>query len=238
VAQGWSEEIGRLEEMLRAVDAWRQTNPEYGVCGARLAATVPEVVKAQVLALLEGASEAAKDGSLDGLRILVPFLSHVGELDHYLQLTEGVAEEVADRQGTQVSHSVGATIETTRAALVADQLASRVDFLCIDSDGLTASVFSSSREGTGKFLPPYKAGGIIAADPFSSLDEEGVGFLIQLAVERARSTRADVEIGVFGSYCDDPAPTRLFHGWGLDSVSCHLSYLLAARLSAAQAVIG
>ncbi len=234
LAQRWSEDIERLEELLRAVDGWTQANPEYGLRGARLAVAAPDVVRAQLEALFD----AAGAGSVGELRILVPRVTYSGEVEHYLQLISNVADTAGEREGKRVAHRVGAAIETPRAALVAHQLASDVDFLCFDGDGLTASVLSCSQEERSKFLPGYIGEGIIDSDPFSSADEEGVGSLIRLGVEGARSARADIEIGIYGSHCHEPASMRLLHEWGLDAVACHPSHLLAARLSAARAAIG
>jgi pyruvate,orthophosphate dikinase len=233
LAQRWSEDIERLEEMLRAVDGWTEANPEYGLRGARLAVAAPDVVRAQLEALFD----AAAAGCLGDLRILVPCVSFSGELEHYLQAISTVADMADEREGKRIALHVGAAIETARAALVADQLASKVDFLCFDGEGLTASVLSCSQEERGKFLPGYMDEGIIGSNAFSTADEEGVGSLIRLAVERARSGRPDIEIGIYGSHCQEPASMRLLHEWGIDAVVCDLSHLLAARLSAAQAVV-
>ncbi|MGB3905885.1 MAG: pyruvate, phosphate dikinase [Anaerolineae bacterium] len=237
LVHGSNEDIGRQERMLRAIDAWRQSNPEYALRGARLVAALPNVVGAQIHSLFEGACDACRDGALDRLQILVPFVSHGGEINHYLQLIRETAQGVMDKTGVAFAYRVGAAIATPRAALLAGELASQADFLCIDSDGLTESVFCLSRQDRTKLLPAYSAGGIIGADPFSTLDERGVGSLIQSAVDRARSARAGIEIGLYGAHTRDPASIRRIHEWGLDSVSCHVSNLLAVRLMAAQAAI-
>ncbi len=234
LAQRWSEEMGRLEEMLRAVDGWTQAIAEYGLRGARLGIAAPDVVRAQLEALFN----AAGAGSVGDLRILVPCVTYSGEVEHYLQVISNVADTVGEREGKRIAHSVGAIIETPRAALVADQLASKVDFLCFDRDGLTAGVLSCSQEERRKFLPGYMGEGIIGFDPFSTADEEWVGSLIRLAVERARAARPDIGIAIYGSHCHEPASMQLLHEWGLDALVCDLSQLLAARLSAAQAAIG
>ncbi len=231
-------EIGPLEEVLRAVDDWTQANPEYGLRGARLVVAAPDVVRAQLEGLFEGASDAARAGLVVDLGILVPFVNYPGEVDHYRQLIAQVAQTAGEREGARVAPRVGAGIESARSALVAGQLASKVDFLCFDGDGLTASVLSCSQEARSRFLPAYLTEGIIASDPFSTVDEEGVGALMRLAVERARSARANIEIRVYGIDSTDPVSIRLFHEWGLDALACDPSHLLAARLSAAQAAIG
>ncbi|TKJ29102.1 MAG: pyruvate, phosphate dikinase [Chloroflexi bacterium B3_Chlor] len=237
VEQGWKEDIGEREQLLQAIDAWRQTNPEYGLRGARLAVAVPSVVRAQVEALVEGTCDVAGDNSPVHLRILVPFVVDSGEVHHFLGLIREVVHQVMEREGVGVSYQVGAAIATPRAALVAGELASQADFLCIDSDALTQTVFSLSREDRSRFLPAFLAEGLIAADPFSTLDEKGVGSLIRSAVDSARSARPGIEIGVYGIPTQDPVSVRLFHEWGLDSVSCHVSNLLAVRFMAAQAAI-
>jgi pyruvate,orthophosphate dikinase len=237
LVHGWNENIGKQEQMLRAIDAWRPSSPGYALRGARLVAALPNVVGAQTQAIFEGACDACRDGALDRLQILVPFVSHGGEINHYLQLIRETAQGVMDKTGAAFAYRVGAAIATPHAALVAGKLASHADFLCIDSDGLTESVICLSRQDRTKLLPAYLAGGIIGTDPFSTLDEKGVGSLIQSAVDRARSARAGIEIGLYGAHTRDPASIRRIHEWGLDSVSCHVSNLLAVRLMAAQAAI-
>ncbi len=231
-------EIGPLEEVLRVVDDWTQANPEYGVRGARLAVAAPDVVQAQLEGLFEGASDAAKAGFVVDLGILVPFVNCPGEVDQYRQLIAQVAQTAGEGEGARLAPRVGAGIESARSVLVVGQLASKVDFLCFDRDGLTASVLSCSREGRSRFIPAYLTEGLIVSDPFSTVDEEGVGALMRMAVERARSARADIEIRMYGIRSADPVSIRLFHEWGFDALACDPSHLLAARLSAAQAAMG
>lgn len=232
---GWNEEIGRKEQILQAIDAWRQASPSFGLRGVRLIAALLEILSLQLQALFEGACDTAKENLAIHPQVLIPFVSHVSEASNCLELVRETARATMQREGVEFSYRVGAVIELPRAGTAAGEIASQVDFLCIDSDGLTQSVFGYAREDSNKFLPAYVTKGVLHANPFITMDEDGVGWLVQLAVDRARSACTDIEIGIYGSYSQDLTSMRLYHQWGLDYVSCHLSYLLAARLAAAQA---
>jgi pyruvate,orthophosphate dikinase len=215
---GWNEEIGQREEMLQAVDAWRQSCPRQSLRGARLTSVAPDVIEAQVGSLFAAVCHLEDEELPDDLRILVPFVSHVEEMEYLISLMEGIADKVQGSSGKSFSYSVVAAIETPWAAVAAGELGGLVDFLCIDTDGLTeaASRFSS---GDGERSPL-----------------ESAASLIQLAASRARAARPEVEVGVYGRYCQDRQAIVLFDEWGLDFVCCHPSYLLKVRLMAGQVV--
>ncbi len=236
-AQGWSEEIGQREKMLEAIDSLRQSNPEFGLRGIRLLAAFPELVKAQMEALLQAAADVRGEGSSIDLGILIPFASHAGEIRRVLEALGDIAHRVAETTGTPISYRVGAVVETPRAAIVADDLASLVEFVCFDTDSLTDAVFCLSREDSSKLLSGYVAEGITGSDPLTALDVEGVGSLMRLAVERARTGRPGIEIGVCGSHCLDPTAMSLLDEYRVDFVACHLSQLLSARLMAGQQAV-
>jgi len=213
---GWNEEIGQREEMLQAVDAWRQSCPRQSLRGAGLASAAPDVIEAQVESLFTALCHLEDEELPDDLRILVPFVSRAEEMEYLLTLIDGAAEKMRKSAGKSISYSVGAAIETPRAAVAAGELAAQVDFLCIDTDGVT--------ETASRFSPGD-------GERFS---REGPGSLIQLALDRARAARPDVEVGVYGRYCQDRQAIDLFDEWGLDFVCCHPSYLLKVRLMAGQ----
>jgi pyruvate,orthophosphate dikinase len=214
---GWNEEIGQREEMLQAVDAWRQSCPRQNLRGARLALAVPDVIEAQVESLFAAVCHLGDEERPDDLRILVPFVSRVEEMQYLLSLMEGIADKAQESSGKSISYSVGAALETPRAAAAAGEFGALVDFLCIDTDGLA--------ETASRFSP--------GAERFTG---EGAASLIQLAMDRARATRPEVEVGVYGSHCQDRRAIVLFDEWGLDFVCCHPSCLLKTRLMAGQVV--
>jgi pyruvate,orthophosphate dikinase len=234
----WNEEIGRKEELLRGVDAWRQSSPGCELRGARLAPVAPRFVEAQVEALLLAASDVADEHVLPNLSILIPFVSHLGEMECVLQLMRAAARRTAKMAGAAVSYRVGAAVQTPRAASVAGKLATMVDFLCIDTDGLTETAYCVSRDEGRRYLAQQAGGRSTAGDPFTSLDVEGVGSLIRLAVDRARAGRRDVEIGACGNQCQDRRAVQLFDELGLDFLACHPDHLLPVRLMAGQMASG
>ncbi len=234
----WNEEIGRKEELLRGVDGWRQSSLGCGLRGARLALVAPRFVEAQVEALFLAACDVAHEHVPTNLSILIPFVSHPGEIECVLELVRSVARRTAEMAGAAVSYRVGAAVETPRAASVAGKLASMVDFLCIDTDGLTETAYCVSLDEGRRYLVEQATEGSTGGDPFTSLDVEGVGSLIRLAAERARAGRRGVEIGACGSLCGDRGAVQLFDELGLDFLSCQPAHLLPVRLMAGQTTSG
>jgi pyruvate,orthophosphate dikinase len=232
--QNWSEEIGQREKLLAAIDSMRQSHPEFGLRGIRLLAVFPELLEAQMEALLQAAADVRAEGSSIDLGILIPFVSGAGEVTRVVEVLKDVAHRVAETGGRAVAYRVGAVVETPRAAIVAHDLASLVDFLCFDTDSLTDAVTCLSREDGGRLLSEYAAEGLLGRDPLAALDVEGVGSLVRMAVERARTGHPGIEVGAYGSHCLDPAAMSLFDECGVDFVACHLSQLLGARLMAGQ----
>jgi pyruvate,orthophosphate dikinase len=232
--QNWSEEIGDRERLLAAIDSMRQSHPQFGLRGIRLLAVFPGLLEAQMEALLQAAADVRAEGSSVDLGILIPFVSHAGELTRALEVMEDVADRAAEAGKEPIPYRVGAVVETPRAAIVAHDLASLVDFLCFDTDSLTDAVMCLSREDSGRVLSEYAAEGLLGRDPRAALDMEGVGSLVRLAVERARTGHPGIEVGAYGSHCLDPAAMSLFDECEMDFVACHLSQLLGARLMAGQ----
>jgi pyruvate,orthophosphate dikinase len=230
----WNEEIGRKEELLQGVDAWRQCSPGCGLRGARLAVVVPQFVEAQVEALFLAACDVADEHVPTNLGILIPFVSHPGEIECVLQLMRSAAQRAAEMAGATVSYCVGAAVETPWAVTVVGTLAKMVDFLCIDTDALTEAAYCVSRDEGRRYLAEQAREGSAAGDPFTSLDVEGVGSLIRLAAERARVGRRGVQIGACGSTCGDRGAVQLFDELGFDFLSCQPTHLLPVRLRAGQ----
>jgi pyruvate,orthophosphate dikinase len=224
--------------LLRGVDAWQQTGPGCGLRGARLALVVPRLVEAEVEALFLAACDVADMHVPTDLSILIPFVSHPGEVEGVLRLIQTVTQRITEVSGATISYRVGAAVETLRAASVAGELAKMVDFLCIDTDGLTEAAWCVSlAEGRG-VLREQDREGSTAGDAFTSLDVKGVGALIRLAVKRARAGRRGIEIGVCGNHCQERGAVQLFDELGLDFLSCQPAHLLPVRLMAGQIASG
>ncbi len=237
VLYGWNEEIGTREALLRAVDGWRQSNPDFALRGVRLASALPEVAEAQIEALLGAACDVPSEELPSDLGILIPFVTHVGEIRQVLRLIQNVAHRLGETTGARISYRLGAMIETPRAAAVAGQLSSVVDLLCIDSDALTETVFSASREDGRRFLTMRSSDGQASSSPFPA-DVQGVGVLMRLAIDQARASSAECEIAIRGSHVQDRSMLAAFDEWGVDFVCCQPSRLLKARLTAGQVASG
>src|SRR5262249_45654119 len=162
---------------------------------------------------------------------------HVGELRDQGALVRRVAEEVMGKKGVRVEYLVGTMIEVPRAAVTADQIASEAEFFSFGTNDLTQLTFGFSRDDAGKFLPAYVARKILSADPFVSIDVEGVGSLVEYAVQRGRGARPKLKVGICGEHGGDPASVEFCHAAGLDYVSCSPFRVPIARLAAAQAAV-
>ncbi len=231
--------VGRLSEaqtMFERVDALHESNPMLGLRGVRLGLRRPELTRMQARAIFEAAVEVADEGGDPRPEIMVPLVSHANELERQRALIEDVAATVlGDRS---ISYQVGTMIEVPRAALTADQIAQHADFLSFGTNDLTQMTFAMARDDSeSAFLLAYLADGILAQNPFASIDEDGVGRLMGLALEGARSTRPDIGTGVCGEHGGDPASIALCHAMGLDYVSCSAYRIPVARLAAAHAAL-
>ncbi|MDY8109435.1 pyruvate, phosphate dikinase [Fulvimarina sp. 2208YS6-2-32] len=220
------------------VEALEEFNPMLGHRGCRLAISYPEIAEVQSRAIFEAAVEAGrKTGAAVTPEIMVPLVSLRRELDFVKARIDAVATEVMKETGTKIDYRVGTMIELPRAAVRADTIAEVADFFSFGTNDLTQTVFGISRDDAGTFLSTYVREGIIERDPFQSVDVEGVGELIQIAVEKARRTKPHIELGVCGEQGGDPASIAFFAEAGLDYVSCSPFRVPIARLAAAQAAI-
>ena len=234
---GDPEELARKEELLERVKALSETNPMLGHRGCRLGIAYPEITAMQVQAVLEAAIRLSREGVRVKPEIMIPLVGTVQELDHQRRVVDRVAREVMQREGIEVEYDVGTMIEVPRAALLAGEIVRRADFFSFGTNDLTQMTFGFSRDDAGRFLPGYVAGGILDHDPFVSLDVEGVGQLVRLAVERAREVNPNLKTGLCGEHGGDPASIGFCHTVGLDYVSCSPFRVPIARLAAAQAAI-
>jgi pyruvate,orthophosphate dikinase len=232
-------ELGVPEAALRAkVDSLREFNPMLGHRGCRLAITYPEIYAMQTRAIVEAAVACADAGVRVRPEIMIPLAFGREELTVLRELVERSAREVLAARGKRLQYKIGTMIEVPRAALVANQIALVADFFSFGTNDLTQTVLALSRDDAGKFLPEYVEREIVPADPFVSLDEPGVGQLIEIAVERGRRARRGLKVGICGEHGGDPASIRFCERARLDYVSCSPFRVPIARLAAAQAALG
>ena len=214
-----------------------ELNPMLGHRGCRLGITFPEIYEAQVQAIMEAACELTREGVEVQPEIMVPLVGHKRELEILRERIARVCAEVISAQGATPQYTIGTMIEVPRAALRADHIAEVADFFSFGTNDLTQMTLGLSRDDSGRFLPEYVAQGIFPQDPFATLDQDGVGQLIELAVKKGRAIREGLKIGICGEHGGDPASIEFFHGIGLDYVSCSPYRVPIARLAAAHAVL-
>ena len=229
------ERKARLDERLAKIDELREANPMLGHRGCRLGITNPEIYGMQVEAIMEAACIVAEQGGKVEPEIMIPLTGTVGEMRVTYDQTKKVADGVVARMGVPVKYTVGTMIEVPRAALIADKIAHDAEFFSFGTNDLTQMTFGYSRDDVAKFLPAYLQKGILQHDPFSVLDQEGVGELIRIGIERGRHTRADLKVGICGEHGGEPSSVEFCHKVGMTYVSCSPFMIPIARLSAAQA---
>jgi pyruvate, orthophosphate dikinase len=224
-------------EIARKVSELHEFNPMLGHRGVRLCITYPEICGMQVRAILRAACEVAAEGVEVQPEIMIPLALSKQELDAMKEIVTRVAGEVFAETGRTVKYKFGTMIELPRAALLAHQLAETAEFFSFGTNDLTQTALGLSRDDAGRFLPQYVERGVLPADPFVSIDTEGVGELVRIAVERGKKTRPELSIGICGEHGGDPASIELFEQVGLGYVSCSPFRVPIARLAAAQATL-
>ena len=230
--------LGVAAEKLRAKrNALHEFNPMLGHRGCRLGVTFPEIYEAQARAIMEAACDLTREGVHVIPEIMIPLVGYKRELDMLRERITRVCTEVATAKGETVPYTIGTMIEVPRATLVADAIALTAEFFSFGTNDLTQMTLGLSRDDAGKFLADYVNQGIFPQDPFVSLDQTGVGLLIDLAVKKGRATRADLKIGICGEHGGDPASIEFCHKTGLDYVSCSPYRVPIARLAAAHAAL-
>uniref|UniRef100_A0A831XES8 Pyruvate, phosphate dikinase n=1 Tax=Geobacter metallireducens TaxID=28232 RepID=A0A831XES8_GEOME len=228
-----------VQTLKNKVDYLHEFNPMLGHRGCRLGLTFPEIYDMQVQAIMEAACELTKnEGFTIVPEIMIPLVGVVTELARLRENTVRVCEEVMARYGVKVEYLIGTMIELPRAAITADEIAREADFFSFGTNDLTQTTFGLSRDDAGKFLPFYVESGLLEEDPFVSLDQNGVGVLVKMAVEKGRATRPGIKLGICGEHGGDPASVIFCHNIGLDYVSCSPFRVPIARLAAAHAVLG
>ncbi|MDP3869417.1 pyruvate, phosphate dikinase [Phenylobacterium sp.] len=226
-------------KLLARAKELHEVNPMLGHRGCRLGVAYPEIYEMQVRAILEAAIEVVQSGKAAPIpEIMHPLVSKGLEMKFLRELTDRVAKQVMAEKGVTIDYRVGTMVELPRAAIRADDLAEHAEFFSFGTNDLTQTTFGISRDDSGRFLGAYIDKGIFERDPFVTLDQEGVGDLIRIAVERGRKTRPDIKLGICGEHGGDPASIDFCEKVGLDYVSCSPFRVPIARLAAAQAAIG
>ncbi len=226
-----------IKELQKRIDALHEVNPMMGLRGVRLGIVYPEITETQFRALFEATAQLKQEGNDPHLEIMVPLTINVNELKHQKAIAERVKAEVEAKYGMTIDYMYGTMIEIPRATLVADQIADVAQFFSFGTNDLTQMTFGFSRDDVNAIVGTYLEEKIIPADPFNTLDQEGVGQLVKLGVERGRSTRNNLKCGVCGEHGGDPASVEFFYNTGLNYVSCSPFRVPVARLASAQAAI-
>jgi pyruvate, orthophosphate dikinase len=232
-------ELEGKKRLLGAVEGLREQNPMLGLRGVRLGIHMPELVRMQVRAIFEAACAVAKKGVVVKPKVMIPLASTSAELMVEREILEDEAKKVMDEQGAKVAYQFGTMIEIPRAALVADKIAEYAEFFSFGTNDLTQTTFGISRDDaeTG-FLMEYLQKGILKDNPFATIDQEGIGKLMEMGVQLGRQRRKKLEIGICGEHGGDPRSIDFCHRIGLDYVSCSPYRVPIARLAAAHAALG
>ena len=225
-----------VEHLKNKIAELHEFNPMMGHRGCRLDVTYPEIAKMQTRALMEAAIEVnEEEGYNITPEIMIPLVGEEKELKFVKDIVVEIAEEVKKEKNSNIKYHIGTMIEVPRAALLADEIAKEAEFFSFGTNDLTQLTFGFSRDDAGKFLDSYYQNQIYEIDPFAKLDQKGVGKLVEMAVEKGKSTRNDIKLGICGEHGGEPSSIEFFHKVGLDYVSCSPYRVPIARLAAAQA---
>jgi len=230
-----SPKLKEMHALLNRVEQLHEVNPMLGLRGCRLGITYPEITEMQARAIFEAAVKVQKEGVKVKPEVMIPLTTGIKEMANQAAIVRRVAEEVFAEKEEKVDYLVGTMIELPRAALVADEIAQEAEFFSFGTNDLTQTTFGFSRDDVGKILTAYLAEGILKQDPFATLDQQGVGQLIKVAVEKGRKTRPTLKIGICGEHGGDPASVEFCAQNDFNYVSCSPFRVLTARLAAAQA---
>ncbi len=231
-------ELGiEAEELKATINSLHEMNPMLGHRGCRLSITFPEILEMQTRAIFEAAAKLTKEGYKIIPEVMIPLVGIVEEIKILKKQIINIADKVMKESGTKFNYKVGTMIEIPRACVTADEIASEAEFFSFGTNDLTQLTFGYSRDDSGKFLPDYIEKGVLAKDPFATIDKKGVGKLVEIAVEKGRKVRKDLKIGICGEHGGDPDSVEFCHKIGLDYVSCSPYRIPIAKIAAAQAAI-
>jgi len=219
------------------VEELKEFNPMLGHRGCRLGITYPEIYEMQVRAIFEAAVKAKKEGIVVKPEIMIPLVGHYKEFDPLKKMTDEIGKEIIKQAGVKLDYMVGTMIEIPRAAITADEIAREAEFFSFGTNDLTQMGFGFSRDDAGAFLTHYVKAGILPKDPFQVLDQDGIGQLVKMGIERGRKTRPRLKVGICGEHGGDPESIVFCHNAGMDYVSCSPYRVPIARLAAAHAVL-
>ncbi len=227
--------VEQLEQLATRIHSLSETNPMMGHRGCRLSISYPEILEMQVKAILQAALKVAAEGFVPIPEIMVPLVAGAEEMQWLRRLIDEVAAEVFANHRASVDYSVGTMIELPRAAVCAGAIAQYASFASFGTNDLTQMTFGFSRDDAGKYIDRYIEEGILKVDPFVTLDREGVGALIEMAIKQMRAVKPGIKIGVCGEHGGDPASIEFFASVGVDYVSCSPARLPVAQIAVAQA---
>jgi pyruvate,orthophosphate dikinase len=227
-----------MQELSKRAENLHESNPMMGHRGVRLGVTYPEVSTMQIRAIFEAAAELIKEGKKPYPEVMIPVVCDVKELNDQLAIFKQVYDGVLKKYGLKsIKHMFGTMIEIPRAALMADKIAEVAQFFSFGTNDLTQMGFGFSRDDIGGFLPDYLKKGILPEDPFQSIDQDGIGQLIKIGIERGRKTNKDLEVGICGEHGGEAKSVEFCNNVGMDYVSCSPFRVPIAKLAAAQAVL-
>jgi pyruvate,orthophosphate dikinase len=233
-----SKDLGITEEKLKArIESLHELNPMLGHRGCRLGIAYPEITEMQARAIFEAAADLTKEGVKVYPEVMVPLTGIFTEFENQKAIIDRMAQEVMKEKNVKFKYLVGTMIEIPRACVTANEIAKTAEFFSFGTNDLTQTTFGFSRDDIGGFLPYYLEHNILPNDPFQSLDQNGVGQLVEMGVKRGRSVRPDLKIGICGEHGGDPDSIDFCHRAGLNYVSCSPFRVPIARLAAAHAAI-
>ncbi len=226
-----------VEKIMNRVHELHEFNPMLGFRGCRLGIKYPEITRMQARAVFEAAADAIKEGIKAKPEIMIPLVGFKKELDLQVAVVHEVAKQVQSEKKVKLNYSVGTMIEVPRGALTADEIAHTAEFFSFGTNDLTQTALGMSRDDSGSFLGAYQEAEIMKRNPFATIDQTGVGKLMEIAIQKGRSTRPDIKLGICGEHGGDPDSVKFCHALGLTYVSCSPFRVPVARLAAAQAAL-